>query len=234
MYGTHSLKKERRCENDVTWIITKGLIISSVLLSHWKAHKFFNVSFRQYSNKGILFITSPFSSFDLYQIQPGASGKKPALLPPSRSPSTLPLPIKKKGGSTVGKPDGRFGGERMAVLHCRHCLEEFRPEENVRGACEFGPDPVMGAIERASCMPCVECVLYHCWRDDDEAGAPRRPSSRRWAALAILSVIVPCLWLYYPLKACHRCGQSCALCGARHEAWYDAWTQGVNMLYLTL
>ncbi|XP_022693480.1 sprouty-related, EVH1 domain-containing protein 2-like isoform X4 [Varroa jacobsoni] len=157
-------------------------------------------------------------SNQMQSIQPGASGKKPALLPPSRSPSTLPLPIKKKGGSTVGKPDGRFGGERMAVLHCRHCLEEFRPEENVRGACEFGPDPVMGAIERASCMPCVECVLYHCWRDDDEAGAPRRPSSRRWAALAILSVIVPCLWLYYPLKACHRCGQSCALCGARHEA----------------
>ncbi|OQR73380.1 sprouty-related [Tropilaelaps mercedesae] len=153
------------------------------------------------------------------KLQPGASGKKPALLPPSRSPSTLPLPIKKKGPSGgVGKADGRAGGERVAVLQCRHCLEEFRPEDNVRGACGFGPDPVMGAIERASCMPCAECVLYHCWRDGDEAGAPRRPSSRRWAALAVLSMLVPCLWLYYPLKACHRCGTSCALCGARHEA----------------
>lgn len=145
-------------------------------------------------------------------LQLQGSGKKPAMLPPS----ALPLPIKKKGTST-GKVETRPSAG-AAVLQCRHCLEEFLPEENMRGSCEFGPDPVIAAIERVSCLPCAECVLYHCWRDSDEAGAPRRPSTRRWAALAVLSMIVPCLWLYYPLKACHRCGASCALCGARHEA----------------
>lgn len=138
--------------------------------------------------------------------------KKPALPPPSnRSPSTLPLPIKKKGTKS---------GRECRLQQCRHCLEEFNPSENRRGGCEYAPDPVLTGIERVSCISCAQCMLYHCWREEvgDEAGAPARPPGRRWAALAVLSVLVPCLWFYLPLKACHRLGASCALCGAKHEA----------------
>ena len=40
---------------------------------------------------------------------------------------------------------------------------------------------------------------------------------RRWLGLALLSLIVPCLWIYPPLRAVHWCGMSCGVCGGRHH-----------------
>ncbi|KAF2365659.1 Sprouty [Trinorchestia longiramus] len=41
---------------------------------------------------------------------------------------------------------------------------------------------------------------------------------RRWIGLTLLSLLVPCLCCYLPLKGCHSAFVSCGVCGARHEA----------------
>lgn len=43
-------------------------------------------------------------------------------------------------------------------------------------------------------------------------------SPKRWFGLALLSLVVPCLWCYLPLRACYRCGVQCGCCGKPHEA----------------
>ena len=40
---------------------------------------------------------------------------------------------------------------------------------------------------------------------------------RRWIGLTLLSLLVPCLCCYLPLRACHSAFASCGMCGARHE-----------------
>lgn len=39
----------------------------------------------------------------------------------------------------------------------------------------------------------------------------------RWIGLSLLSLIVPCLCCYPPLRACHWMGVSCGVCGGRHR-----------------
>lgn len=41
---------------------------------------------------------------------------------------------------------------------------------------------------------------------------------KRWLALTLLSLLVPCLCCYLPLKACHSAFVSCGVCGGRHES----------------
>lgn len=43
-------------------------------------------------------------------------------------------------------------------------------------------------------------------------------SPKRWFGLALLSLVVPCLWCYLPLRACYHCGVQCGCCGKPHEA----------------
>ncbi|XP_069042578.1 sprouty-related, EVH1 domain-containing protein 3 isoform X1 [Lepisosteus oculatus] len=40
----------------------------------------------------------------------------------------------------------------------------------------------------------------------------------RWLALLALSLVVPCMCCYLPLRACLRCGEHCGCCGGRHKA----------------
>ncbi|CAN8008578.1 unnamed protein product, partial [Ixodes pacificus] len=143
---------------------------------------------------------------------PPAAPKKP----PGGAP---PLPSKaRSGGNTGGAPPKR--------RQCRHCLEEFSEDANARGSCEYAPDGVLSCINAASCISCAHCMLYHCMADA-EGDFSQRPCScsgtprdcrRRWAGLALLSLLVPCLWCYLPLRACHRAAVACGLCGGRHQA----------------
>ncbi|KAA0185066.1 hypothetical protein HAZT_HAZT003470 [Hyalella azteca] len=41
---------------------------------------------------------------------------------------------------------------------------------------------------------------------------------RRWVGLTLLSLLVPCLCCYLPLKGCHSAFVSCGVCGGKHEA----------------
>ncbi|EHA98175.1 Sprouty-related, EVH1 domain-containing protein 3 [Heterocephalus glaber] len=107
------------------------------------------------------------------------------------------------------------------------------------GRCAEAPDPGRLLVRRLSCLWCAESLLYHCLSDAEgdfsdpcacEPGHPR--PAARWAALAALSLAVPCLCCYAPLRACHwvaaRCG--CAGCGGRHEeaARYGAFPEAAS------
>nr|XP_045598018.1 sprouty-related, EVH1 domain-containing protein 2-like isoform X2 [Procambarus clarkii] len=113
---------------------------------------------------------------------------------------------------------------------CRHCQEMFTYDMNSRGSCEYAPDCVRTAIDTLTCISCAQCMLYHCMSDAEgdfahhpcECGGPGGTADescgRRWLGLTLLSLLVPCLWCYLPLRACHRCAVACGLCGGRHEA----------------
>jgi len=131
-------------------------------------------------------------------------------------------------------------GKGVGRLRCKHCQDTFRPEENGRGACEYAPDCVRSTIDAVSCVSCAQCLLYHCYADAEGdftpqpcacscsslgPGSGRRhhgccidSSPKRWFGLALLSLVVPCLWCYLPLRACYRCGVQCGCCGKPHEA----------------
>ncbi|KAL7648755.1 UNVERIFIED_CONTAM: hypothetical protein RMT77_000662 [Armadillidium vulgare] len=136
-----------------------------------------------------------------------------------------PLPPPLLPGKRSRKRDRR--NRKLVRARCRYCQDSFTEEYNARGSCEFAPDYVRSAIDKLTCISCAQCMLYHCMSDAEgefpnhpcECGGPNDEScGRRWLGLTLLSLLVPCLWCYLPLRTCHRCAVSCGLCGGRHEA----------------
>ncbi|XP_011688102.1 PREDICTED: sprouty-related, EVH1 domain-containing protein 3 isoform X3 [Wasmannia auropunctata] len=133
-------------------------------------------------------------------------------------------------GSSLKKPDtiisqpSKNTMKRNVRLRCKHCQELYSEQHNPKGSCEYAPDPIRRGIATVSCLSCAQCMLYHCM-SDAEGDFAENPCScsteegcgRRWLGLALLSLIVPCLWTYPPLKAVHWCGMSCGMCGGRHH-----------------
>ena len=115
---------------------------------------------------------------------------------------------------------------------CVHCHEMFSHDNNRPGSCMDAPDPARRLIDRVSCLCCARAIVYHCdatsstlsddWRSGDEPCTGCDPSApgccRRWTLLSALAVVVPCLWCYLPLNACHQCVRWCGHCGGRHKA----------------
>ncbi|XP_072382583.1 sprouty-related, EVH1 domain-containing protein 2 isoform X1 [Diabrotica undecimpunctata] len=126
-------------------------------------------------------------------------------------PQQPPLPF--KGVKHKGK----------IQIRCRHCHEYYTEDKNPRGACEYAPDVIKTAINRITCLGCAEGIDYHC-ASDEEGDFAQHPCDcsdencvKRWFCLTFLSILVPCLWLYPPLKMCHWCGVKCGMCGGRHS-----------------
>ncbi|XP_058806387.1 sprouty-related, EVH1 domain-containing protein 1 isoform X2 [Phymastichus coffea] len=115
-------------------------------------------------------------------------------------------------------------GSGNARYRCRHCQELYSESNNPRGACEYAPDPVKNGIATVSCLSCAQCMLYHCM-SDAEGDFNQSPCSciaeedcgKRWLGMSLLSLVVPCLCFYPPLRAIHWCSTSCGLCGGRHH-----------------
>lgn len=116
---------------------------------------------------------------------------------------------------------------KYARARCRHCHELYSEEENPRGSCEYAPDLVRSAVNGVACISCAQCMLYHCMADAEgdfavhpcECGSESDGCGKRWLGLALLSLFVPCLWCYPPLKFCHWCGVMCGICGGRHSTY---------------
>ncbi|ODN04332.1 Sprouty-related, EVH1 domain-containing protein 2 [Orchesella cincta] len=142
--------------------------------------------------------------------------KKPIQLDPlSLQPPPL-LPTKSSGSTKKKRTCGK-------KRRCRDCHEVYSEDSNPKGSCSFGPDPVRDGIELMTCMGCARGMLYHCL-SGAEGESPPHPCAlrhhrctRRWLALGLLSLILPCLCLYIPFEGCHRAATSCAVCGARHH-----------------
>lgn len=191
-------------------------------------------------NKNTVVASHEYSYPNLEPTQKPAAQRSSTRTQPSSSPSSQtsqpypPLPIKNKSkskSSSISSGDGGKHGQSgarsrlVSQVQCKHCREVFSLDDNPRGSCEDAPDSVERCIECVSCVSCTQCLMYHCWADAD--GEFRHPCScdshdpklcKRWTALTFLSLLLPCLWCYLPLKACHRCGIMCGLCGGRHKA----------------
>lgn len=133
-----------------------------------------------------------------------------------------PLPVKSK---KKDKHKNSQTGRLLTKAQCKHCHETFNHEDNHRGSCEEAPDSVEKCIEFVTCVWCAKGLIYHCMSDaDGEYGPPcicdssDEANCKKWTVLSVLSLFVPCLWCYWPLKACHMCGKSCGCCGGRHKA----------------
>ncbi|XP_022088986.1 sprouty-related, EVH1 domain-containing protein 2-like [Acanthaster planci] len=111
-------------------------------------------------------------------------------------------------------------------VKCVHCQQFFNPETNRRGACPDAPDETDRCIGKVSCIQAAQSMMYHCMADAE--GDFSDPCScdasadthfcQRWLGLGLLSLFVPCLWCYLPLKCCHLCGMKCGCCGGKHKA----------------
>ncbi|XP_077863243.1 sprouty-like protein isoform X1 [Saccoglossus kowalevskii] len=108
---------------------------------------------------------------------------------------------------------------------CIYCHEIFNPDDNRCGNCPDAPDEMQQCINKVSCVNCASCMLYYCMSDADgdygdtcSCDASDERFFRRWAGLTALSFLVPCLWCYFPLRACHKCGGACGCCGGSHKA----------------
>jgi len=165
------------------------------------------------------------------------------------SPQTPPLlPAKPRSKrrdwlSRRSSPSSRrlVGGSGGSLKQrCRYCHETYSHDENMRGSCVDAPDECGACIERVSCLCCARAFFYHCMADVDSesndadsisgrnpcsvggggAGRAERRTWRRWTALAVLSLLVPCLCCYLPLHSCHRCAMRGGACcyNGRHKS----------------
>jgi sprouty-related EVH1 domain-containing protein len=154
-----------------------------------------------------------------------------------------PLPCKKKTKKGRGGKDKKDTGYLLSQkrARCVYCQKMFVHEDNMKGSCEDAPDKVHEFIEHVSCICCARGLLYHCMADaDGDYGHPCVCDSsddsncKKWTALTLLSFFVPCLWCYWPLTACHRCGVSCGCCGGRHKAAWLKITAWICACWISL
>uniref|UniRef100_H3C131 Sprouty related EVH1 domain containing 3 n=1 Tax=Tetraodon nigroviridis TaxID=99883 RepID=H3C131_TETNG len=140
------------------------------------------------------------------------------------------------GGVVVGAkppsvcPRPRPRASSSCSSRCMYCRSVFSASENGRGRCRDAPDPALHCLRQWTCVWCAESLLYHCmsdsegefWEpcscDDSMGGHPHPLCCARWLALLALSLFVPCMCCYLPLRACLRCGERCGCCGGKHKA----------------
>ncbi|XP_069683031.1 protein sprouty [Periplaneta americana] len=81
------------------------------------------------------------------------------------------------------------------------------------------------SLDYASCLCCVKGLFYHCSKDyedgatgscaDDPCSCGPHRLLARWGCLAALSLALPCLWCYWPLRGCVGL---CEKCYARYSS----------------
>ncbi|XP_037293612.1 sprouty-related, EVH1 domain-containing protein 1 isoform X2 [Manduca sexta] len=148
------------------------------------------------------------------------------------TPNTKPPLLKRDSGSlkksTYTAPPPLPGKKTIETfqgrLKCRHCHEWYLESANRAGSCEYAPDCCRACVDCVSCIKCAQCLVYHCgW--DSEGDAVNRPCACapphttcavRWVAIVALSLVVPCLCCYVPLRCAHRAAARAHLAGGAH------------------
>ncbi|XP_021961165.1 protein sprouty homolog 2 [Folsomia candida] len=125
-------------------------------------------------------------------------------------------------GSISGGDDGvgkvKLAESSILCPYCRKCRCQAcstpRPLPS-RWICSetihCGPEPLLDYV---TCLCCVKALFYHCGKDHEPDGgvmcadkpcscAPHR-KFWRWGCMGAMSVVFPCLCLYWPCKGCIR------------------------------
>lgn len=109
-------------------------------------------------------------------------------------------------------------GQRALCVHCREMFTE-----GISTRCADAPSNARNCIECVSCLCAAHGMLYHCAADSDgqydtSCDCLSKSQCKKWTILAVLSLCLPCLCLYYPLMGCHKCAVNCGFCIGRHKA----------------
>lgn len=172
-------------------------------------------------------------------VAPPIFGRVPAReIAPSSSGTSIPLPKKSTGRHRRRSPRPSATARRYPSssltcapssspkVRCLYCQEHFTAEEMSRGTCKDAPDRMLKCIKTATCFCCAEAALYHCaaeGEDEFEDLARERDgilcsrNCKRSMVLALVCMLVPCLWCYPVLRACHRCAVRVGWTGPRHR-----------------
>ena len=145
--------------------------------------------------------------------------------PRRAAPAIFSPPQKDKGVAiSSDQPDEEHRDSiicsRCGKCKCRACTAPrdcCQPRWICGNQCECS---LQKAVEYASCLCCVRCVFYHCFKDSDGqddrsaadepcAGLEQRNCCKRWTCLGVLSLLMPCLCLYWPLQGCLQAGTAC-------------------------
>ncbi|CAG4940321.1 unnamed protein product [Colias eurytheme] len=93
--------------------------------------------------------------------------------------------------------------ESCGRCRCEQCARPRPlPSRWLCGSCLCSAE---ACVDYASCMCCAKALFYHCGSGEEEAGEPCA-CGPRLACVAALAVPLPCLWLYWPLRACAAAG----------------------------
>ncbi|CDW54368.1 WH1 and Sprouty domain containing protein [Trichuris trichiura] len=94
---------------------------------------------------------------------------------------------------------------------CQHCMCFYSVDQNRPGSCPEAPGPFESLIKKVSCLWCFNTMLHCCCH-----GAGERRGYIRWLLLVLVTLFVPCMWCYFPLRSCQKfCRRRC-LFGNRH------------------
>ncbi|XP_072941561.1 protein sprouty homolog 2 [Epargyreus clarus] len=101
-----------------------------------------------------------------------------------------------------GAPDSILC-ETCGRCRCEQCARPRPlPSRWLCGSCLCSAE---ACVDYASCMCCVKALFYHCGSGEEEAGEPCA-CGPRLACVGALALPLPCLWLYWPLRACAAAG----------------------------
>uniref|UniRef100_A0A182MWD2 Protein sprouty n=1 Tax=Anopheles culicifacies TaxID=139723 RepID=A0A182MWD2_9DIPT len=136
--------------------------------------------------------------------------------------------------------DGLMGIGSITCPRCRRCrCEECQKPRPLPShwlcdkSCLCSAETI---IDYASCLCCVKALYYHCSKEheferevigpdgtietetvscaDDPCSCVPHKRTTRWGCLGALSVALPCLWCYWPMRGCVAI---CARCYAKHS-----------------
>ncbi|KAM3968749.1 sprouty-related protein with EVH-1 domain isoform 2-T2 [Aphomia sociella] len=168
-----------------------------------------------------------FHDYTYPQVASGVAGSEKS------SPNTKP-PLLKRDSGSIKKMHGCSGppplpGKKptesfQARLKCRHCHEWYLESGNRAGACEYAPDCCRACVDAVSCIKCAQGMLYHCMSDAEgdfamhpcSCGPPDEACAKRWVGITLLSLLVPCLCCYVPLRCAHRAARAARIAGGQH------------------
>uniref|UniRef100_A0A182PNW6 Protein sprouty n=1 Tax=Anopheles epiroticus TaxID=199890 RepID=A0A182PNW6_9DIPT len=136
--------------------------------------------------------------------------------------------------------DGLIGIGSITCPRCRRCrCEECQKPRPLPShwlcdkSCLCSAETI---IDYASCLCCVKALYYHCSKEheferevmgpdgtietetvscaDDPCSCVPHKRTTRWGCLGALSMVLPCLWCYWPMRGCVAV---CARCYAKHS-----------------